>query len=143
MRYVGNRIFLSCFRGLKKICVHALTIIIFAPTFISIWEDRPIRDPFSYYLVGWDDTQYSNGYSQAEFNNIKIGDRVDEINQKLGMPLFTVANDDCTTCSEDDRNESSNFYTNSGRRSNYWFIASVTYDKRTGRVKKKHLRFED
>ena len=139
----GIRIFVSCSRILKTVFFHSLTIVIFAPTFVSFWEDRPLREPLSYYLLWWEDTQYSDGYSQRAFNAVKVGDDINEVNKKLGSPLFIVANDDCSQCSEDGRNKTTNFYSRYSRRSNYWFAVSVTYNKKTNQVIKKTLVFDD
>jgi hypothetical protein len=114
-----------------------------SPILTSIWDDRPIRGPIGYYLLWWDDTQYSNGYSQRAFNSIRVGDDIDEVNKKLGNPLKVWTDEQCSDCSEEEKHLITNNYSSDSNRSTYWFNIAISYDRRTHKVIRKYFTFDD
>ena len=141
-KYMAGSMIRFLLRFVRLTLVHSTTGALLAPILISIWEDRPFRDPFDYYLR-WDDTQYSNGYSQRAFNEIEPGDDIDEVTKALGTPLKVWIEDRCPDCSEDERNLITNSYSSDSKRSTYWFNIAISYDKRTHKVIKKYFTFDD
>jgi hypothetical protein len=68
-----------------KISKIYLTLIFLAPTAVSYWDDRPWR--FIYTPWFWDDTQYSQGFSENKFQTIRVDDTKEHVLSILGEPL--------------------------------------------------------
>jgi hypothetical protein len=108
-----------------------LTLVLLAPTAMSYWEDRPFREPITYWTM-WDDTQYSLGYSEKKFKSIRIGDTAKHLISVLGKPLKKRLISPC----EDKQNIKQLYwiYAQAGNRSNYYAMKQFRIDVRKGKV---------
>jgi hypothetical protein len=126
-------------RTAVRLAKYTAITMFFGPTFVAYWEDRPVvLGPISYpigYYMSWQDTRYSDGYSQKRFDTVQVGDSMESVRSKLGEPLWS------NEPSKVD-NTIVHWYSKSGPRSNYWTAVNIWFD-RNGKVVRKQLYADD